>query len=457
MLKYAVVIIPYLSEFFPLKFKKTYAILNAGPDKINITEDDLMGKLKIGVFGAGRGMSMIHQLLGHPDACVAAICDKHRPTLDNAGKTAEDVGETVELYENFEDFIQADMDAVVLANYAHEHAKYGIRLLNSGRHIMSEVLACANLAEAAALIEAVEKSGKIYNYAENYCFFNTTFEMRQRYQRGDIGEFTYGEGEYIHDCSSIWPQITYGERDHWRNNTQSTFYCTHSLGPLLYSTGLRPVKVQGCEGRRGEFMKNLGARAGSFGIEMVTLENGGICKSIHGGLKREPGSINYQLYGTKGCMETDRWNGGHLHFYRESDRNCIPGEILDYVPEFTNKDAAAAGHGGGDFFTTHYFIRSILGDEEAKKNAINVYQAVDMTIPGILAFRSILQGGDAIEVPNLRLPEERDKYRNDTFCTIKSSAGDMWADPMSMQPDKEPTPDEVYEEVRRRWLAGEPG
>ena len=68
MLKYAVVIIPYLSEFFPLKLKKAYAILNADPKKINITEDDLMGKLKIGVFGAYRGQTMIDVLFMHPDA-----------------------------------------------------------------------------------------------------------------------------------------------------------------------------------------------------------------------------------------------------------------------------------------------------------------------------------------------------------------------------------------------------
>ena len=122
---------------------------------------------------------MIHQLLHNPDAEVTAICDKFRPSLDEAGKTAEDAGLKVELYENFEDFFQADMDAVVLANYAHQHAPFAVRLLDSGRHVMSEVLTCATLKEAVELIEAVERSGKIYEYAENYCFFNTTAEMRR--------------------------------------------------------------------------------------------------------------------------------------------------------------------------------------------------------------------------------------------------------------------------------------
>ncbi len=414
-----------------------------------------MGKLKIGVFGAHRGMTMIDQLLGKTEASVVAICDKHTPSLQDAKNHADAADVKVELFEDFEDFIQADMDAVVLANYAHEHAKFGIRLLRSGRHIMSEVLTCATMKEAVELIEAVEETGKTYAYAENYCFFNTTYEMKRRYQAGDIGEFMYGEGEYVHDCSSIWPSITYGERDHWRNCHQSTFYCTHSLGPLIYATGLRPVKVQAAESRLMDCMRKLGSRAGSFACELVTLENGGICKSIHGELKREPGSINYQMYGTKGSMETDRY-ANLLHVYRETGGNCV-GVGDAYTPQFTISDAAGAGHGGGDFFTTHYFVQSLLGDEEARRNSIDVYQAVDMCIPGILGFRSIISGGNAIAVPNLRNKWERDAYRNDTFCTFKESAGEMYVSAMFAQPDKTETPDEVYEEVRRKWLAGEPG
>ena len=414
-----------------------------------------MAKLKIGVFGAHRGMTMIRQLLRNPSAEVCAICDKHLPSLREAGRAAEDAGQKVALFERFEDFFECDMDAVVLANYAHEHAKFAVPLLKSGRHIMSEVLTCATLAEAVALIEAVEESGKVYQYAENYCFFNTTAEMRRRYRAGDIGELMYAEGEYIHDCASIWPQITYGERDHWRNRDASTFYCTHSLGPVLHATGLRPIRVAGLEGQEQDFMIRLGARAGAFGIEMVTLENGAVVKSIHGGLKREPGSINYELYGTKGSMETDRWDG-QLHVWRETGGNCV-GEHEKYAPSFSLPGDGDAGHGGSDFFTTHYFIRSLLGDEDAKAEAVDVYRAVDMCTPGILAYRSIVEGGAALDVPDLRKPEERDKVRNDTFCTFEESAGEQYVSPTAAQWKQPVIEDAVYEEVRRKWLAGEPG
>ena len=62
------------------------------------------------------------------------------------------------------------------------------------------------------------------------------FEMRSRYEAGEIGEVQYAEGEYIHDCAAIWPGITYGERDHWRNNIYPTYYCTHSVGPMMTIT-----------------------------------------------------------------------------------------------------------------------------------------------------------------------------------------------------------------------------
>ena len=105
------------------------------------------------------------------------------------------------------------------------------------------MLACQNLAEAVALVEAVERSRKVYTYAENYCYFRGTLEMQRLYRRGDIGEFLHGEGEYVHDCEGIWPAITRGERSHWRNWIPATFYCTHSIGPILTITGTRPTRV----------------------------------------------------------------------------------------------------------------------------------------------------------------------------------------------------------------------
>lgn len=412
-----------------------------------------MSKLKIGVFGAGRGMAMITEILHSTEAELVAVCDKYRPLLDKCAKAAQEAGmKDLALYESFDDFILHDMDAVVLANYANEHAPYAIRVLDSGRHVMTECLTCATMKEAVELIEAVERSGKVYTYAENYCYTPVRWEMRERYRRGDIGEVTYAECEYIHDCSSIWPSITYGERNHWRNANRSTFYCTHSIGPILSITGLRPVRVSGFESFAVDYMQKLGTNTPAVGIEMLTLENGAIVKSVHGNLKHAVHS-KYQINATRGGMID--LHDGELHIYKEEEGENCRGKHETYKPAPVVAGTENAGHGGGDFYTTYYFIRACLGDPVARERAIDVYTAVDMCIPGILAFRSILNGGAPVDIPNLRNPEERDAWRNDTLCCFPDIAGDQAADYLPARAID--IPDEVYDEVRRKWQAGEPG
>jgi predicted dehydrogenase len=71
-------------------------------------------KLKVGVFGAYRGKTMINVLSKHPDARLVAVCDKYRPLLDEVEKLAGEAGIDVAVYEDFEDFFRHDMDAVFL-------------------------------------------------------------------------------------------------------------------------------------------------------------------------------------------------------------------------------------------------------------------------------------------------------------------------------------------------------
>ncbi|PWM35968.1 MAG: hypothetical protein DBX65_04470 [Oscillospiraceae bacterium] len=405
-------------------------------------------KLRIGVFGGARGNSMIQVLLHHPEAELVAVCDKYTPLLDLARQNAENAGLHIACFESFDDFIQYDMDAVVLANYATEHATFAIRCLKAGKHVLSEVLPSETMAQAVELIETVEETGLVYAYAENYCYMDLTFEMWRRYREGDIGDVTYAEGEYIHDCAACWLDITYGDPNHWRNHLCPTFYCTHSLGPIMTITGHRPVQVVGFENPPIEEFYHLGHAGGhASGIEMVTLDNGATVKSIHGALKREPAQTSYKVFGTKGFLGTCAdAEGEKVRLYQESATQTCAGENHYIVPEkFVSaelaKNSGVATHGGSDFYPTHFFIEKILGHEDGKWS-IDVYQAVDMGICGILAFRSILNGNMPIKVPNLRNKEERDAWRHDNACTNAAVAGDQVL-PCSSYPERTLDPEEV--------------
>ena len=175
-----------------------------------------MKKVRIGVLGAYRGTSMINYCKRADHAEVVAICDKSPEALDAQREAA--AGLDITFYDHFDKFIEHDMDAVVLANYANEHAPFAIRAMHEGKHVYSEVLPVQTMKEAVELIEAIEQTGKVYAFGENYCYMPATYEMKKLYEQNKIGELEYAECEYVHNCEPIWHSITYGERDHWRNN-----------------------------------------------------------------------------------------------------------------------------------------------------------------------------------------------------------------------------------------------
>ena len=409
-----------------------------------------MKKVKLGVLGARRGRDMIDYCTRSDYAVLTAVCDNSPARLKELEERFTQSG--VQVFSDFESFLQADFDAVILANYANDHAPFAIRCLEAGKHVLSEVLPVETLQEAAALVDAAERSSCIYAYGENYCFMPAPYAMRKLYREGRIGAFEYGEGEYMHNCEKDWPDLTYGDPTHWRNRMYSTYYCTHSLGPLLSITGLRPVRVSGFEVPFSERMHRMGAQAGPIGLEIVTLENGGVVKSVHG-VGPSENSVWYTVYGSKGRMESAREDaeaGGVDVFYL--NRSDMGTKHLDMLrPAYEGNEAGKASHhNGADDLMLDHFVRKILGDETAW--IIDVYTALDMFLPGLFAYRSILNGGVPFEIPNLRDPAMRAKIAADTACTNPKKAGDSLL-PASPGGDPEIGP-EVYQGIRERMKIG---
>lgn len=405
--------------------------------------------IKVGVLGGYRGTSMINYCTASGNkARVVAICDKNPDILEKQKENHKD--ENIFFYDKFDEFINHEMDAVVLANYANEHAPFAIKCLKRGLHVFSEVLPCQTLQEAVELIETVEKSGKIYAYGENYCYMPAPREMRKLYREGVLGEFEYGEGEYVHNCEPIWASITYGDKEHWRNNMYANFYCTHSIGPLIHISGLRPISVVGFESSLTERKVRNGAKSGLFGIEMITLENGAILKSIHGDLYKN--SIWYSIYGSKGRIESGREDAGkmntvYINVDEESGKYDGKPRIESYDTSVRNGVIEKFGHNGSDFYCMDAFIDRINGKKDA--DIIDVYEALDMFLPGIFAYRSVLKGGISVEIPNLRDKVVRERYRNDRACTDPKIAKEQLIPVFSKGNPN--IPQEVYEQVKTKW------
>ena len=73
-----------------------------------------MKTVKVGVVGVYRGTSMINYCKVAKHAKVVAICDKNVQALEEQRALIQD--DSVTCYTSFDEFIQHDMDAVVLAS-----------------------------------------------------------------------------------------------------------------------------------------------------------------------------------------------------------------------------------------------------------------------------------------------------------------------------------------------------
>jgi len=65
-----------------------------------------MKKVRIGVFGAGRGFALCESASFFPEAELVAVCDSYEPLLDRIKKFSEEKGLDVTCYTNFDDFIK---------------------------------------------------------------------------------------------------------------------------------------------------------------------------------------------------------------------------------------------------------------------------------------------------------------------------------------------------------------
>ena len=92
-------------------------------------------KLKIGIFGARMGTAHARTLNAMTDLVeITALCEKN---TELHSKFDEILAPGGKCYTDFDEFINSGLDAVVLANYFDEHAKYAIKAFEAGVDVLS--------------------------------------------------------------------------------------------------------------------------------------------------------------------------------------------------------------------------------------------------------------------------------------------------------------------------------
>ncbi len=365
-------------------------------------------RIRLGIWGLGRG---VHSLASCKalNVDVVAGCDFN----EHMRRQFQDINPGAFVTGDDADFLAQDFDAVLLATYFLNHARDAIRCLRAGKHVLSEVTSFFTLAEGVELVEEVERSGLVYNQAENCPFSAANMYLARRWREGLFGELMYAESEYLLEFRNLFYSyidgvpIQPGNTVHsWRSWLHFHYYCTHSLGPILFITGARPTRVVALPGKQSLPGCIAPGRDG-IAPSLVNLDNGAVVRNLMGMTTNN--AFVQRLWGTLGSAEM---NIGKPLQLRLGGGGGSPK--FEVVPRWDRLGelAAPTGHGGGDFWTLYYFARQILTGEKAP---FDLYGACDVTLPGILAYRSALEGGAPHDVPDFRDPAERDKVRADDW------------------------------------------
>lgn len=367
--------------------------------------------LKIGIVGAGgmRASAFKIGLESTGQAKVTAICDFSTPTLEKRALEWNAVAYT----DFFKMLDSADLNAVILSTPVTVHTEQAIAALKKNIHVYSEIPAASTMEECKQLVDAVKHSKATYCLGENMVYMREYMAVENMIKKGIFGDIYYMQGEYLHDIKSFFKISPWRKALMAYNN--GVTYGTHSLGPMLLWMSNDRINQVLCTGTGHHYLDPETNK-------QFIQEDGCmmLCKTVQGRtvdirvelLSTRPYELNYRLQGTEGVYENlHSWTQGKSRVWAKTlDVDNNPDEWLDfekkyneYVPkiwhEVPKEIMETTTHWGIDYVTMREYVAHLNGIRPFR---IDIYKAMDLTLPGIISTMSINQGSIWMDVPDSR-------------------------------------------------------
>ena len=383
-------------------------------------------KFKIGVMGLVRGRFVLRCAENLSDYMeVVAACEIDPAAIEETKKQGI-LPDSVKLYEDYDEFINSGLDAVVLCNFFTDHAKCAIKAMEAGVAVLSETTAAPTLGECVELVEAYERTNTKYMLAANCVFHKVVQAMRNVIDSNRYGTPVYGDAEYVHPPET---KNAYRERDpkntHWRDTLPTCYYNMHDLGPMMYITNGIPRKVVSKAIITPKEVQVGRLRTSDKSFNLVEFDNGMVI-NYAGATSIGAAGKWYRVGCQFGTVESERFaEGGNLitcglnHDKKDPEETRKEEELTwsscgALTPEEEKKFFEGVDieklHGGGDLVLLYNFIK-YLADE--KEPFFDIYHAVALSATGIMAWYSALLGSRELEIPDFKDKASRDKVRND--------------------------------------------
>ncbi|SCM57255.1 Gfo/Idh/MocA family protein [Petrimonas mucosa] len=364
-------------------------------------------KVRIGIIG-GRFGAGFH-FHDHPDCIVEAVSDLIPERLQKL-KTVYKCDKS---YPSLEKLIKdPKIDAVFIATGAPDHARHVIASLKAGKHVLCAVPAAMTLEECDDILNEVKRTGLTYMMAETSVWRQSMISVKKFYKEGAFGNIMSYAAQYNHPgLESLY--IENGKKT-WRYGLPPMLYPTHCTGFVVGLTKERLTEVT-CIGwgdndpvlRDNQYNNPFWNESALFktnkglSFHMEVNWKGALRSAERGEWHGDAMSV---VMSHGAGSNTVLVKAGEKIVKDEGGFNVKANTVEQFtIPKWWETDMLPeslrynSGHEGSHTFITHEFIDSIINDRTPE---VDIYQALAMTAPGIVAHQSAIKGGELLKIPS---------------------------------------------------------
>lgn len=363
-------------------------------------------KVRIGIAGGRFGATFQWHL---DSGCeVAAVCDIADAARDRLATTYR----CSNAYRDFTAMLKhPGLDAVGVFTPAPLHAEMAVAALKAGKHVISAVPAGLTVEELEQVLDAVKTTGLKYMMAETSYYMAPIIRCREMSAAGEFGTLFYAESEYHHEGLIKLMHNADGSRT-WRHGFPPMLYPTHCTGMIVPVMRERLTEVTATGwGDKHEILRTNQYRNPFWNETAFFKTSGGHAARV---------AVYWHV--AAGVVERGQFLGDRLSYFMhrpEGSPDCIvriakdgrtvidknnypagdveiqPARDPDYFDRLPEPMRVRTGHGNSHTFLTHEFVSALREDRHP---AIDIWESIAYTLPGIVAHQSALDGGRSMKI-----------------------------------------------------------
>ncbi len=375
-----------------------------------------MEEIRIAVVGLGqRGLGWCRLLEQVPGFRIVALVDPIVALHDRARARLKRP-DGVKTYQRYEEVL-ADpaVEAIALTVRCREQGALAAQALEAGKHVNAEVPAAHTIEDCWRIVRAVERTGRVYQLAEQTRYWGFVEAWRALVAEGRLGYVTLAEGQYFHYLPGRYFQDpTTGAfslpreaaahpaaKPTWLHLMPPIHYLPHELSPMLTVLDDRVVEVVAMSTPSPSRAHPEIAQP-DLQIALMRTEKGTILRVAASFAQPHPPDNYhwYQIVGTRGRVEWKRAERDRPKLWlADAQMHDLADVDWRYARADAPPEARGTGHGDADYYVHAAFRDAVLG---VRPLEFDVYRAMETAAPAILAAESIAQGSALLKVPDFR-------------------------------------------------------